>query len=188
MSDNKIICRYCGMANNPGDKFCRSCGKPALQEPNIVQNTARSQRCPLCGGDIDDRTKFCRHCGARIYIKSAQPQLQPQLQYAPVTNSPAGKIKPAKKRHLGRRVTAGVLAASILIVGIVHVNKKINGDLPMYSDGSLLSSEYIPDIKSISRMKPQTAEISNASHEADINGLQFDFDNCCPLPQPDPDF
>ena len=56
------------------------------------------------------------------------------------------------------------------------VNKKINGDLPVYSDGSFLSSEYIPDIKSISGMEPQTAEISNASHEADINGLHFDFD------------
>ena len=55
-----VVCTACGAANNPGTKFCCSCGNkletPAPPVPGI---------CPNCGAAIADGMKFCGECGTR---------------------------------------------------------------------------------------------------------------------------
>lgn len=49
-----VACPSCGVANQPGAKFCASCGKP-MAPPKPA--------CPSCGVENDASAKFCSSCG-----------------------------------------------------------------------------------------------------------------------------
>ena len=44
----------CGTVNEPGSKFCKSCGKPL------------TATCPHCGAEIPADSKFCTSCGTKL--------------------------------------------------------------------------------------------------------------------------
>lgn len=52
---NGVVCVACGVANEPGDRFCARCGRPLLE-----------RRCSTCGEPYDEGDVFCAKCGEKL--------------------------------------------------------------------------------------------------------------------------
>jgi len=52
----KVACPHCNAQNQPGAKFCASCGK----------EMAAGMNCPKCKAKIPLNSKFCPECGANL--------------------------------------------------------------------------------------------------------------------------
>jgi class 3 adenylate cyclase/tetratricopeptide (TPR) repeat protein len=73
-----VVCTGCGVANEPGRKFCSECGERL------------SQTCPACGGVNAPTDKFCGECGGPL--SAAAPAGPP--------SSPASPASTATERRL----------------------------------------------------------------------------------------
>jgi hypothetical protein len=59
-----VVCRNCGLSNNPSSQFCNSCGTP-LPSPSQQQMGGGQQAspCPRCNFINPPQQQFCANCG-----------------------------------------------------------------------------------------------------------------------------
>lgn len=56
-----MTCNYCGVKNNPDNKFCTNCGEELTGLDNTFANI-----CPDCGAENNKEHKFCISCGYHL--------------------------------------------------------------------------------------------------------------------------
>lgn len=61
-----LVCRNCGAANEPGDKFCMQCGK------ELAPQAGEKVHCDNCGAEMKAGAAFCTKCGTAVEPHEAQ--------------------------------------------------------------------------------------------------------------------
>ena len=60
-----MVCKTCGVDNNPDSKFCTNCGEKLTRASNIVSNI-----CSVCCAQNELKNKFCiSSCGNKLQNK-----------------------------------------------------------------------------------------------------------------------
>ena len=72
--------------------------------------------CPVCGSELTPEAAFCPVCGTAVEAQRPQAPVQP-----PVNTQPPKK----KKKNLGIKITAAVLAVVILAVSGLFIADNI---------------------------------------------------------------
>lgn len=77
-------CSHCGVTQLREGMFCSYCGKPAPEDPSIVQNTEQNDEnsdamgvCPICGNRQKSDKKFCANCGHTMEVQSPTERVCP---------------------------------------------------------------------------------------------------------------
>lgn len=77
MSQQKIICPYCGKENSANVKFCIHCGLPmnnVEQNDHLSYDTSGDRYCDNCGYKLSDGDVFCNNCGCQLGAEDYDPQ------------------------------------------------------------------------------------------------------------------
>ncbi len=80
----QVACPKCNAANQPGAKFCASCGGP-MSMPQVA--------CPACKAQIPGGVKFCPSCGVNVQGSNCvkcNVMLQPGAKFCPECGSQQG--------------------------------------------------------------------------------------------------
>lgn len=126
-------CGGCGADNEPGDKYCSSCGslRPgpptdiAVQPPQSAADTAvmpvpprtpQGPVCPSCGLDLEPDSAFCPSCGAAS-AEASTLAISPDAR-APLDDAPDAPL-PTKSRRPVPRSRVVVLAAAVIVIAVV---------------------------------------------------------------------
>lgn len=134
--------------------------------PDTGENMDRDMKyCRNCGKQIPRSAKFCRYCG--FCLTAGAPAPSARRDEAPAAGTPEKRSGTAA----GIRLVAGVLVLALLFTGFVSP-----GFLRRGNGGGEGNAEYIPDLKAIARLEPETAPVTVKGHTAEAGGLTFDFD------------
>jgi Primosomal protein N'' (replication factor Y) - superfamily II helicase len=131
------ICQNCSAPLDENSKFCPQCGTPVpsaepLPQPESVHAPQEEEPvfCPQCGTKNRPDASFCRNCGASL--QEVEMVVQPvDLQTVQVPQQEYRKsdfIKSVfspfavKGKKLPVKITAGILAAVIVVVAVVAIN------------------------------------------------------------------
>ena len=66
-------CAICGNQNNPGLKFCTSCGKPLAVTAPAPPGGVAGRTCPSCGTSVPENVKFSIQCGKPLLQDAPHP-------------------------------------------------------------------------------------------------------------------
>ena len=82
--EQQVPCPKCNAANQPGAKFCHSCG---------AQMVVPQAACPKCNAANPAGAKFCHSCGANLQASSCtkcNAQLAPGAKFCPECGAQQG--------------------------------------------------------------------------------------------------
>lgn len=178
----ELICPNCGNPLKPGMTYCTSCGadlKLPEPEPPVRKEPKPESVCPVCGGEVTPGTRFCRKCGTPL-IKEPKPvRTEPKPEpEPPVWNDPPAEepdpqldVKPEKEKTDKSKIIIGVLAAVVLLLGILLaatlLKKGTESTVPVSPMQE--TSETTPDPSENTPEKENRIDLTDAMN--DINTL-----------------
>lgn len=79
-----VICRNCGLSNNPLSQFCQSCGTQLkIHGQPQIGGAQQTSPCPRCNFMNSPQQQFCANCGNSLAIITHQPPDSGQLNICP---------------------------------------------------------------------------------------------------------
>ncbi len=108
MENTELVCRKCGTALSPSDRFCRACGAK-VEESSAV--SAVPVRCEICGHENRHSGLFCEACGAKLPGRAPAPAQRP----------PKKKPAPTAKSSFFKNLQPWHYAIAVLLGGVLVV-------------------------------------------------------------------